>query len=112
MTCLGLLVLDEILDLAGPADDDGLESLDQVLVLDGGIHIRQVFVWDVEVRLALSVVARLGDVGHEGVQVGHEFLLHAFWPVVLSQKLWSVFLVHDLEQIIKRVAIQEARDHL
>ena len=105
----GVLVRDELLDLTRPVDDDRLQALQQVLVLDGGVDVAQVLVWNVQVLHALGDVAGLRDHSHEAVQVGDELLLDVVGPLVLSKELGAGF-VHHAEQLIKRITVADATD--
>lgn len=92
----GVLVRHQLFDLASPKDDDRLETLQQILVLDGSVDITQVLIGDVQILHSLGHVTGLSNHSHEVVQVRDELLLDVFWPLVLTEEL-GAGLIHHAE---------------
>lgn len=109
---LGVLVANQLLNLARPVDYSRLEALDQVLVFASGVAVGHLLLRDVEVGSALGEVGLLGDGGHELVEIGLELFFYAIGPVVFSEKLGDILGVHLVEQVVKRVAVDLAADEL
>lgn len=95
----------ELLDLASPADDGGLQSLDEVTVLGVGMGVVQVLLRDVEVSLTTSLVGVLVQESHELVDTSDELLFDGVRPVIFGQKNLDVVGCHLLEKIVERLLV-------
>lgn len=107
-TSLRVLVRDELLDLTGPVDNDSFETLDLVFLLGSSLNVMKVLIRDVQLSAANSLMAGLGEVAHESVEVGCELLLHTIRPFVLSEQLGAVLVDHLLQQVVQRISVNHA----
>lgn len=109
---LSVVVRNDLFDLARPVNDSRLKSLEQVLVSDCRINVRNVFLRDVELSAAFAGRALFRQGSHKLVQVGLELLLNTVGPLVFAVEFGNVFVVHFVQQVIKWISIDLASHHL
>ena len=105
----GVLVGYQLLDLACPVDHDCLETRHQVSVQGGSLDIAEILIGDIEVLHALCNITGFSDDSHEVVEVGGELFLDVRGPLVLAEQL-GAGVVHHCQQLVKGIAIAEAKD--
>lgn len=103
-----ILAADELLDLACPSDDDGLESLNKVTVFSISVGVTQVLLGNVEVSLTSLRVRVLMQESHELVHIGDELLLDSIRPVIVTEQCLQVVLLHLVQQVVERLLVDHA----
>lgn len=94
---LGILIVDNLFDLPNPVDQSGFQTLDQVFVIHGLVHIGVVLIRDVELGEAFLGIGLFCEGGHETVELSHELFLGIVGPALVSDEMEDISIVHLIQ---------------